>query len=201
MTTLMEEALRNVGRDGNTYHCHSFSGPREFHDHRREIIKEYGFPIITQALIDYLVGLGRPFVDAGAGTGYLAHELRRAGADVLAMDVELGDDCHYGFRRRWIDDILYADAVYAIPAHGQRVLILSWPCYNSPWSQNVLAQYTGDMVVYIGEHWWGCTATDAFHRLLDNEWEKINEIAIPQWDGIHDRVFVYKRKLSATTKG
>jgi hypothetical protein len=57
------------------------------------------------------------------------------------------------------------------------------------------------MVVYIGEHWWGCTATDAFHRLLDNEWEKINEIAIPQWDGIHDRVFVYKRKLSATTKG
>jgi len=200
MTTLMEQELASVPMDkyeGRKYARYDFEGA-DYKDYRRDFIKKYGFPIITQELIDYLVGLGRPFVDAGAGTGYLAHELRLAGADVLAMDVELGDDCRYGFRRRWIDDIIYADAVYAIPAHGQRVLILSWPCYNVPWSQNVLAQYTGDTVVYIGEHWWGCTGTDAFHRLLDSDWELVREIAIPQWDGIYDRVYVYRRKHTTT---
>ena len=44
------------------------------------------------------------------------------------------------------------------------------------------------------EGYGGCTADDSFHQLLDDEWDEDQEVDLPQWDGIHDRLTVYRRR-------
>jgi hypothetical protein len=51
--------------------------------------------------------------------------------------------------------------------------------------------------VYVGEGQWGCTADDEFFKLLDASWEQEKFIDIPQWDGMHDGMNIYRRLSSA----
>jgi hypothetical protein len=58
---------------------------------------------------------------------------------------------------------------------------------------NCLKNYRGNTVIYIGEDAGGCTGNDEFHGILDREFKLINTQEIPQWYGIHDVMFVYRR--------
>lgn len=62
------------------------------------------------------------------------------------------------------------------------------------WPAQTLSLYRGNVVAYVGEGDGGCTADDAFHEILDQLWEEIEDHEIPQWWGIHDRLRIYKRK-------
>ncbi len=74
-----------------------------------------------------------------------------------------------------------------------RVLMLCWPPYAEPMGFHALKGFRGDRLVYIGERYGGCTGDDAFHELLEAEWDTISEHALPQWEGINDRLFIYQR--------
>jgi len=47
----------------------------------------------------------------------------------------------------------------------------------------------------VGEGSEGCTGDGNFFDLLEEEWEKIHSIDIPQWFGMHDYLVSYKRKV------
>jgi hypothetical protein len=54
-------------------------------------------------------------------------------------------------------------------------------------------EYLGHTLAYIGEGEWGCTADDTFHRQLNKHWEQTAYVELPQWSGIHDGLYIYKR--------
>jgi hypothetical protein len=56
-----------------------------------------------------------------------------------------------------------------------------------------LANYAGRTVIFVGELG-GCTGDDTFYETVDRDWEIEKVVAIPQWIGLHDRMFVLKRK-------
>lgn len=66
----------------------------------------------------------------------------------------------------------------------------------------------GRRVVYIGEGPGGCTAGPEFHALIgqgcdhwsdepcecpEPRWREVDDVSIPQWDGMHDHVWVFER--------
>lgn len=81
-----------------------------------------------------------------------------------------------------------------------RSLLICWPPYKPRTTHGrshdarALKLYRGPTVIYVGEGDYGCTGSKWFHRILDEEWEQIDESSIPQWHGIHDRLYVYGRK-------
>ena len=108
----------------------------------------------------------------------------------------------------------------SVQRHPDRTLLLCWPCYSDPMAYHALRQYEGDTLVYVGEGPGGCTGDDRFHKLLGGdpcwhyddatgesvdvdpdceacaltvEWRLVAEVSLPQWAGLHDRLFVYER--------
>lgn len=65
--------------------------------------------------------------------------------------------------------------------------------FQPEWPSETLMNYRGDTLVYIGEGGGGCTGDDLFHEILGEEWHVEDFYEIPQWYGIHDDLYVYKR--------
>ena len=49
-------------------------------------------------------------------------------------------------------------------------------------------------MIYVGEGQDGCCANDKFFNLIYRNWES-EELPIPQWLGLHDNIFILKRKI------
>lgn len=179
------QAETHCGRDG--------LGRLDLSRARGPMGRKYSFAILTQETVELLKGYG-PILEVGAGTGYWAHELRKAGADVVATDVAPGK--HYGFECTY-PDVIPVSAAEAIRTHGQgRTLLMVWPCYKARWSAKALRDYRrigGTRVIYVGEDAGGCTGGHQFHWQLRNQWERKEEHTLPQWPGIHDYLTVYER--------
>lgn len=158
---------------------------------RHALVQKYAFAVPCDEALDALVALG-PIVEMGAGTGYWAYLLRKRGVDIQAYDKHPGTNNHYKFTRRW------TGVVHGLPGklkkRANRALFLCWPNYNTSFASDCLRYYTGNAVAYIGEGGYGCTGDAAFHAALDREWEEVKEVRLPQWEGIHDALYIYRRQ-------
>ena len=164
-------------------------------DYRSDLVERFAWAIPSDEAIAALAGLS-PIVEIGAGRGYWAYLLRKAGADVVAYD--LYPRGHPEWWRPQPDDgaawteILRGGAT-ATARHPDRTLLLVWPPMT-PMAANALRAYRGTTVAYVGEGHSGCTGDDAFHRALDREWQEVRTIALPHWDGIWAELTIYRRK-------
>lgn len=145
-----------------------------------------------------------PIVEIGAGTGYWARLAAEAGADVVAYD--LHRPCWAGNGAKGVG--AYFDVrrggQNAVRQHQERTLFLCWPPYRSGMAMACLKDYEGGTVIYVGEGDGGCTGDDRFHEALERNWECIRMVDIPQWFGMHDQMYVYKRRTNGSitsTKG
>lgn len=154
----------------------------------------YGFAVIDEQAIEALRPLS-PILEVGAGIGYWAHELRRAGIDIVATEPELGERNPYPFRvtEPWtmIEKLSAADAIRKYP---DRNLLTVWPGYDETWTGEMLKEFTAEFVAYAGESSGGCTGDDDFHSHLDEFFEEIAIIDIPHFRYLNDRLYLYKRK-------
>ncbi len=138
-----------------------------------------------------------PLVEIGAGTGYWARLAAEAGADIVAYDsrppvagekkvvawaVETGT--YYPVRRGGPGMVRF---------HQDRTLFLCWPPHSHGMATDCLRRYLGRTVIYVGENG-GCTANESFHEELDQHWEIVKVVAIPQWHGLRDRIYILQRK-------
>jgi hypothetical protein len=166
-------------------------------------IAEYGFVLLTQETGNALANLlrGKKCLDAGSGTGWLSHVLAEQGIDITASDKHTVNNGH-GFKKMWRNDH-DGDSVDLLPGAFDAVL-LSWPAYDWDFGTKVLqAMSKGQLLVYQGEGYGGCTGDDEMHDMLNDDaiWEqdKMAERALNahhlQFDGLHDRWFVYKKLL------
>lgn len=162
-------------------------------DHYRDhLATEYAWAIPSDEAIQALVEAG-PIVEIGAGTGYWASLVAKAGGTIVAYDAhppQSGTN-PYRHRRAWFD--VREGGPEKVTSHPQHTLFLCWPPYKSPMAHAALSAYTGKRVVYVGE-FWGCTGDDAFHDLLSDQFEEGRYVKLPQWRGIHDAMMIFERK-------
>lgn len=158
---------------------------------REKMVRHYSWAVPNQAAVDALCAWA-PLVELGAGTGYWSMLVRdKVGYDaVYAYDSEPVPNRYAG--RHWTG--VLNGGPEAVAAYPDRTLLLCWPAYDTQFADDCLRHYTGRRVVYVGEGEGGCTGDDAFHDRLGRDFELVGDVDIPQWFGIHDRVWLYERK-------
>jgi hypothetical protein len=190
---------------------------------REEATKRWAWAIPNNRVLDIIASYS-PLVEIGAGTGYWAERLAKRGANIICYDAfppdgtlipdeevaklrpnmspferfnayHNGAICYYPVHRGGPEKA----GAFRMPARGvlpssDRNLFLCWPPYSSLMGAQCLVHHAGEYVLYIGEGDGGCTGEEAFHRILERFYDEVDAHAIPQWDGIHDALFVYRRK-------
>ena len=125
---------------------------------------------------------GRPVVELGAGRGYWASQLSRAGLQTDAYDVEPPDttvnvsfDRAPGQKDVWYLVGMVDDFVSRSDSLADHVLLLCWPPgWGNTMASDTLAKFVdagGTHLIYIGEPKGGKTGNDAFFDALSSGWE------------------------------
>lgn len=166
---------------------------------RRAFVSRFAWAIPGEGALSAIVEHG-PVLEVGAGSGYWAHELAKRGVDIVATDpspapCEPGASQGYRFEKAW-HPVVKMEGLTALRKFPGRALLFVWPCYARAWSGKVLARFRGSTVLYVGEGVGGCTGDSRFHALLAARFECIREVPIPQWSGIHDRLWIYRRRAA-----
>jgi SAM-dependent methyltransferase len=177
-----------------------------YYTNRHDLVRRYAWAIPNHVALEKIATYAPRIVEIGAGTGYWAMLLTQCGCDVVAYDTEpyqnsQADNNHFPIE---------VGGPEKAQQHSDRALFLCWPPYDEPMATDALLAYEGDTLIYIGESSGGCTADKDFFALLgetfydviddeyvekkhDTNWTLVEEIDIPQWDGIHDGVYIYKQ--------
>jgi hypothetical protein len=163
---------------------------------RRELASMFSWAIPTEPALAVLARYA-PLVECGAGMGYWAALLRARGVDALAYDLappgKARNAWHRRGRRPWTE-VQAASAASAARRHRERTLLLCWPPYDDDAaSYGALRAYRGDVLVHIGERDEGATGSVRFHRELRLNWTLAEELELPHWPRLRDRLMVYRR--------
>jgi hypothetical protein len=181
---------------------------------RRELAALFSWAIPAEGALAVLARHA-PLLECGAGTGYWAALLRARGVDVLASDLAPpgrpatrepggggspaervpGNKYHGSGRRPWTE-IAIAIAAGAVRGArtSDRTLFLCWPPFDDDTaSYDALRAYRGDTFIYAGGGPGGPTGTVRFHRELELNWQPAEQVALPNWPGLRDRLVVYRR--------
>lgn len=170
---------------------------KKFTDHRWEATHTMAWAVPDDEAIAICVKYS-PLVEIGAGAGYWAALIEDAGGDIRAYDrAPLWGTRHNNFFRQ--DMVDYVRVWQGGPeklrckVNEDRTLFLCWPPYTDPMAANCLTHFPR-RVIYVGEGEYGCNADERFFKLLDDYYDELLVHDIPQWEGLHDRLYVYERK-------
>lgn len=131
-------------------------------------------------------------IDVCAGTGFWAALLHSVGIDVVAYDLTPPISRKFDFPRARVNEM---DGAVALTLFPQRDVFMSWPPYNESLAERIaLLMSQGRRLYYIGECEGGCTGTDKFFDVLSEDFEEIQDVCIPQFEGLHDRLFIFEKK-------
>ncbi len=197
------DALKNVPQEpfdrgymrrSPQYRSFQMGGRCGWTDYRADMVREFSWAIPSFEALHVITKFAPRICEIGAGTGYWAWMLTQYGASVIAYDLHVPgvEENKWGHKKTWFD-VKQGD-VLSINQHQDRALMLCWPPYQDPMSSAVLELYTGSKVIYIGEGSYGCTANEKFHDMLGQDFNEIDCVDLPQWDGIHDSLSLYERK-------
>jgi hypothetical protein len=166
-------------------------------ERRRELASMFSWAIPTEQALSILAKHA-PLVECGAGMGYWTALLLTRGVDAVAYDLlppsgGTRNEYHRRGQRPWIE-VGRASAVAAARQHRDRTLVLCWPPYDDDAaSYAALRAYRGEIAIYIGERDDGATGSVRFHRELRLNWTVIEEVDLPHWPSLRDRLMVYRR--------
>lgn len=174
---------------------------------REKWTKQYAWAIPNQQAIDTIVKYHNeykstneykifPFhfdgmIEICAGTGYWANMIEQHPQfkhDIVCYDIN--DNPKYKYH-----EIEYGSYEQLNKqCNMKRMLFICWPPYGNSGNElleSCLEIYENDLFIYVGEND-GCTA---WSDKLDDEWEEIDFVNIPQYDSLHDRLMVFQRKM------
>lgn len=169
----------------------SFSDPHRSAAHLASILSRhygigfFGFSIPIAKALHAIAQLDMPVLELGSGRGYWAWLLERT-FKVRVL-------CEEPSPRKW-----YWRAPDRHTTTGKlprdHALLFNWPTYGDPWAYHRVAVYQGEVVIHVGEGDGGCTAEPRFYRLLEQNFRLEKEVHIPQWDGLHDSMSIWRRE-------
>jgi len=169
----------------------------ELGERRRELASLFSWAVPTAPALEALARHA-PLVECGAGMGYWSALLRARGIDALAYDAAppgegSANAFHRHGRRPWTT-VSRATAVAAARRHPGRSLLLCWPPYDDDAaSYAALRAYRGGTLIHVGEPGEGATGSVRFRRELALNWTLEEEVDLPHWPRLRDRVMVYRR--------
>src|SRR5262245_17344310 len=172
------------------------SPPRllDLEERRRELASLCSWAIPSEAALD-LLARHAPLVECGAGTGYWLALLHARSVDAIGYDRSPPGKANAYHRRSgsaWTA-VTRLKSAEAARRHPERTLLLCWPPYDDDAaSYAVLRAYSGETVIHIGERE-GATGSVRFHRELALNWTLAEELELPHWPRLQDRVMVYRR--------
>lgn len=157
---------------------------------RDRLRSRYAWAIPSDEAIKAIADFAPRIVEIGAGSGYWAHLLSAAGANVAALD-----DWSWGRPRHlWFPVAPGGEGALAFSAG--RSLLIVWPPRAGEVGQdmaaNALRTWRGDRLVYVGEVLRG-HATPEFFAALARDFHLVEKIAIPQWWNRSDAVYLLER--------
>lgn len=137
---------------------------------RDKYIKSIGFPLIAENWVKPLAKwIGkRPCLEVMAGTGYLSYALNKYGVQIKATD-------NFSWSNKFktilpmVEDIESVDAVRKYGKHIE-FIICSWPYMDEKATEILLTMREVNpkcRMIYIGEPWGGCTASDSFFEAAE----------------------------------
>lgn len=161
-----------------------------------------GFHIVTTELIEILVKLinKKSVIELGCGTGFLVKELTNNGINITGVD-----DMSWGLKNLCLDanDHIIDFDILKLDITDFDVIILAWPPYKSTVAYDIIKRmHKGQVLMYVGESWDGCTADNQFHGVIDDEdkfkyfphiSKQLSQSRVSFY-GIHDEWYVYKMK-------
>ena len=155
---------------------------------RQRLVAKYAWAIPSPQAIKLLIRHS-PLVEMGAGTGYWAWLVRRAGGDIVAFDRYPPPDprnrWHAG-QQPWTE--VRPGGAHILARHGDRALFLCWPPEHEPMAVQSLAAYPGERLIYVGE-----LRSGPIFEALDG-WEVVESLDLPRWESILDGLLVLRRK-------
>lgn len=168
--------------------------PSEYFDMRPRLTHQYAWAVPNQKAIAVLKEHG-PILEVGAGTGYWAYLLRKAGVNLVAYDIEPVPSHNNLWQFRadhgWTN-VLAGDET-CVRKYPYSTLFLCWPPGDDPFAYNALKNFQGKWFIYIGESNSGLTGSREFNELLKKDWLLDEKVDIPQWPGVYDSMYVFRR--------
>jgi hypothetical protein len=159
---------------------------------RHTLTKKYAWAIPCESALLALAELS-PIIEIGCGADYWGWLLRKRGVDIKMFDSAVP-------RRSQTDNKWCGEETWTRVEQGNHLdivddhtLFLCWPPYDDSMAFDCLSRFGGKTLVYVGEHD-GCTADARFRDKVEEELIETDCIEIPQWDGIHDAMWIYERK-------
>lgn len=160
----------------------SFKGEQWF-GKRRELVEEYSWAVPNKEVLDYISNFD-VVVEVGAGNGYWGHLIKECGTFTNAVDIDPPDDTYMAVTERNASTLNLSEST----------VLMVWPPTSNAMASRV-AQTEPNHILYVGESRGGCTATDAFFDILDEQYGRVKTIDIPSYEGIHDNFHHYIRKV------
>jgi hypothetical protein len=165
----------------------------DFNQIRRPLILKYSWAIPNLEALNEIKSFS-PIFELGAGSGYWAKLLKDLGADIVAVDNGSDSGTSLAPTKYWKKPIEGNESL--VSQYPDRTLFLCWPDPRSAMASKALTQYKGKFFIYVGypaakrSPYMG---DPEFYDMLDNQFELIKEVAIPQWPGYEDALYVYER--------
>ena len=172
---------------------------------RDYFVKKYAWSIPTDKALKLVCEAATEFkidhlCSVGAGTGFWERLLaERLLAHVEAWDLNPPRDGEntYNHEVEYFPIQKCSSAAFASSrTTDTSMLFLNWPPYDDPMATEALKAFKGNVLVYVGEGFGGCTGDDEFHSIIGEEWEEWEYCfeTHPRWFGINDYLTVYTRK-------
>lgn len=153
-------------------------------------MRVFSWAIPSEEVLE-VIAKSSPIVEIGAGGGYWSQMIRARGGVVDAYDISL---------KRGVG-VKMGDADAANKYGKEWALLLCWPPMRGVMASQALGAFRGNSLFYIGEAEGGCTGDDRFHRALASSWECTERREMLRWDGIHDEMFMFRRKKTGGGRG
>jgi hypothetical protein len=166
---------------------------------RMRLVHTYSWAIPCPEALNTLASYA-PLVEMGAGTGYWAWLLRQMHIPIVAIDKAVRVRSNTNVSGWHENSQLWTAVIGGTPSdlaqYTNRTLFLCWPPHRSSFADRCLDHYRGRYLLFIGEHDGGCTGSDRFWSMIENDWVCVDTVDIPQWPTIHDDLQIYERRPS-----
>lgn len=165
---------------------------------REKLVRKYAWAIPNHDALKKIYNLQMPICEIGAGKGYWGYLLRQLGVECFLYDnesylnrTEISRYCYFDNDPNWTE--VEEGGTEKAAKHKYAALFLCWPPYAEPMAYEALLHYQGKCVIFVGEGNGGCTGDERFFQLVNERFELVDSVKIPQYYGIHDRMFIYEQ--------